>query len=309
MERQRIVIAGGSGFIGAPLADLLVSQNYEVVVLTRSPKKRVGQIRETGWDGASLGPWANELAGAAAVINLAGRSIDCPHTPQNIQEIIRSRVNSVKAVATAVKHLPIPPRVWVQASATGYYGDTADHACDEHAPSGMDVLAGVCQQWEAAISPEDIPSIRLVKLRIGFVLGHGGGAFPVLARLAKWFLGGSAGNGRQYVSWIHRQDLLRILSEAVIQEQWSGVYNATAPNPITNGDFMRTLRQVLHRPWSPPAPAIAVRLGARLMGSDGSLALVSQRCPPARLIGIGFPFKFPDLRPALEDLVQNPQGQ
>jgi uncharacterized protein (TIGR01777 family) len=306
MERLRIVIAGGSGFIGTALAALLTSQNYEVVVLTRSPKNRGNQVREIGWDGVSVGGWAGELTGAAAVINLAGRSIDCPHTPKNIGEIISSRVNSVKAIATAVKQLRVPPRVWVQASATGYYGDTGDHACDEQEPAGTDALAEVCRQWEAAISAGDIPSIRLLKLRIGFVLGHGGGAFPVLARLTRWFLGGAAGNGRQYMSWISQRDLLRIFLEAVRRSGWSGVYNATAPDPVTNADFMRTLRQILHRPWSPPVPAAAVRLGARLMGSDGSLALISQRCPPIRLTGEGFEFEFPHLRPALENLVKDP---
>ena len=308
MERPRIVIAGGSGFIGTALAGLLASQNHEVVVLSRSPKNRGNQVREIGWDGVSVGPWAGELAGAAAVINLAGRSIECPHTPKNIGEFISSRVNSVKAIGMAVKQLRVPPRVWVQASAAGYYGDTGDHACDEQAPSGTDALAEVCRQWEAAISAGDIPSVRLVKLRIGFVLGHGGGAFPVVARLARWFLGGTAGNGRQYMSWIHLRDLLRIFLEAVRCGSWSGIYNATAPCPVTNAEFMRTLRQVLHRPWSPPAAAAAVRLGARLMGSEGSLALISQRCPPIRLTGAGFEFEFPDLRPALEDLVKGPPG-
>jgi NAD dependent epimerase/dehydratase family enzyme len=170
MERRRIVIAGGSGFIGTALAALLTAQSYEVVVLSRSPKNRGNQVREIGWDGVSVGPWAGELAGAAAVINLAGRSIDCPHTPKNIGEFISSRVNSVKAIGMAVKQLRVPPRVWVQASAAGYYGDTGDHACDEQAPSGTDALAEVCRQWEAAISAGDIPSVRLVKLRIGFVV-------------------------------------------------------------------------------------------------------------------------------------------
>jgi uncharacterized protein (TIGR01777 family) len=256
----------------------------------------------------SVGPWAKELAGAAAVINLTGRSIECPHTPKNIQEIIRSRVNSVTAIAGAVKQLPVPPRVWVQASATGYYGDTGENPCDEQAPPGNDVLAEVCRQWEGGIGAGDIPAMRLVKLRIGFVLGHGGGAFPVLARLTRWFLGGSAGNGRQYVSWIHLQDLLRIFSEAVARDGWSGIFNATAPYPVSNAELMRTLRQVWHRPWCPPAPAAAVRLGARLMGSEGSLALISQRCPPIRLIGSGFEFQYPDLRPALENLAKEPQG-
>jgi uncharacterized protein (TIGR01777 family) len=189
-----------------------------------------------------------ELAGAAAVINLTGRSIDCRHTPEHLREIISSRVNSVRAIATAVRQLPKPPRVWVQASATGFYGDTGDRACDEQAPAGHDLLADVCRQWEGAFDRRDLLATRLVTLRIGFVLGLGGGALPVLSRLTKFFLGGAAGGGSQFMSWIHLQDLARVFSEAMAHDDWQGIYNATAPNPVTNAEFMRVLRQVMRRP-------------------------------------------------------------
>ena len=303
MEQKRIVIAGGSGFIGTALAASLAAQGYAVVILSRSPKGPPAGVREAAWDGKSPGPWVRELEGAAAIINLAGRSINCAHTPENVREIIRSRVDSVRAIAAGMATLTTPPAAWVQASATGFYGDTGDQPNAESAPSGKDLLADICRQWEGGITPEEIPQTRLVTLRIGFVLGQGGGAFPVLSGLTKYFLGGAAGDGRQYISWIHRHDLIRIFSEAVVRSDWRGVYNATSPTPVTNADFMRTLREVMHRPWSPPAPAVAVRLGARLMGSEGSLALTSQRCPPVRLLASGFTYQFPELRPALAELV------
>jgi uncharacterized protein (TIGR01777 family) len=141
-------------------------------------------------------------------------------------------------------------------------------------------------------------------LRIGFVLGRDGGAFPLLSKMTRWFLGGAAGSGRQYVSWIHLEDLAAMFAAAVENENLSGEFNAVAPHPVTNAEFMRQLRRALHRPWSPPAPAIAVKLGARTMGSEGSLALISQRCEPRKFLAAGFHFKFPELAAALADLAR-----
>lgn len=296
----RIVIAGGSGFIGRALVREFSASGHEVVVLTRSPRPRLDGIREIAWDGVNVGVWAAELAGAA-VINLTGKSINCPHTPDNLREIAASRVSSVAAIAQAMGGLTVPPRVWVQASAVGFYGDTGENLCDETAPAGKDALADICRQWEGALAVAN-PPVRTVTLRIGFVLGREGGALPVLSRMTRCFLGGAVGHGRQYLSWIHLVDLTGMFASAVGDEAISGVYNAVAPNPVTNAEFMRELRHVLHRPWSPPAPALAVKLGARMLGSEGSLALVSQRCIPRRFQAGGFRFRFADLAAALGDL-------
>jgi hypothetical protein len=315
---KRIVIAGGSGFIGRALAKEFLARNFEIVVLTRSPRKRADGVREVAWDGGHVGEWMQFLDGADAVINLTGKNINCPHTPENLRGITASRVGSVNAIAAAISQIKKPPRVWVQASATGFYGDTGDIACDESAPVGSDTLANVCRQWEAAFrggdasSPqvalsqagcdEGVAATRKVALRIGFVLGRDGGALPVLSRLTKWFLGGAAGSGRQYISWIHLADLVRMFVTAVENENLSGTFNAVAPNAVTNAEFMRELRRVLHRPWSPPAPEFAVRIASRLMGSEASLALVSQRCAPKKFLEAGFQFQFAELVPALNDL-------
>ena len=302
MGQKRIVIAGGSGFIGRALAGEFSARNFDVVILTRAPRERGDGVREIEWDGKHIGEWIAFLDGAEAVINLTGKNINCPHTPENVRAITASRVDSVNAIAAALAHVKTPPRVWVQASATGFYGDTGDAVCGENSPAGKDTLAEICQRWESAFANAAAPKNRKVTLRIGFVLGRDGGALPVLSKLTKWFLGGAAGGGRQYISWIHLADLVRMFVAAVERENLAGTFNAVAPGAVTNAEFMRELRRALHRPWSPPAPEFAVRLGARLMQSEPSLALAGQRCVPEKFLEVEFPFQFPHLRAALENL-------
>jgi len=305
-EAKRIVIAGGSGFIGTALAREFIERGYAVVVLTRMPHERSDGVQEVAWNGEHVGEWVQYLDGAEAVINLAGKNINCPHTKKNLQEIHASRVNSVFAIAAGIMHAKTPPQVWVQASAVGYYGDTGDKLCDESAPNGTNALAKICQDWEGTsdyaknfVKP---PTLRKVTLRIGFVLGRDGGALPVLATLVRLFLGGTVGSGRQYISWIHVADLVQMFVAAVENERLSGPFNAVAPNPVTNEEFMRELRHALHRPWSPRVPEFAVKLGALLMRGEPSLGLISQRCSPSRFGEIEFPFRFPDLPSALQNL-------
>ena len=304
MSLKRIVLAGGSGFIGQSLAKALLARGYEIVVLTRSPRTGTG-FREVEWDGIHLGEWIKFLDGAEAVVNLTGRNVNCPHTPENLKEILESRVNSVRVIALAFDHVKTPPRVWVQAGAVGFYGDTKDRPCDENSPAGNDALAGVCKLWEDAFNSADTPKTREVLLRIGFVLGKNGGALPVLSKLTKWFLGGRAGNGRQFISWIHLADLTNMFVETIEREKLSGTFNAVGLNPEMNRFFMRELRRALYRPWSPPVPEFAVRLGARWMDSEPSLALASQCCAPIRFLEAGFEYQFQKLRPALEDLCRS----
>jgi uncharacterized protein (TIGR01777 family) len=305
MNQERIIIAGGSGFIGSALAAEFAARGREVFILTRHPHERGNGVREILWDGQHPGEWMKFLDGAEAVINLAGKTINCRHTPQNLREIIVSRVNSVNAVGAAVAQLQTPPHVWVQAGAIGFYGDTKDTVCDESAPNGIGTLAKLCRDWEGAFEAVPTPKTRRVLLRIGFVLGRESGAFPVLSRLTNYFLGGAVGNGRQYISWIHLADLVKMFVAAVEDKRLSGIYNAVAPEPVTNAAFMRALRQACHRPWSPPAPKLAVKFGALLMKTDPSLALVSQRCVPKRFLNTGFRYHYAELAGALRDLCRN----
>ena len=302
MNNKRVVLAGGSGFLGRALAKELLARNYEVVVLTRSPRKQADGLQDVLWDGKNSGEWIRFLGGAKAVVNLAGRNIKCRYTPDNLRELTASRVDSVHAIAAAMGRVTHPPHVWVQAGAIGFYGDPEGRLCDENSPAGSDPLAGICQPWEDAFNSASAPKTRRVLLRIGFVLGRDGGALPILAGLAKWFLGGTVGSGEQFISWIHVGDLSRMFIEAVERDELAGTFNAVGPNPVTNGEFMRELRRALHRPWSPPAPEWAVKLGSRLMGTEPSLALTGCRAVPKRFVEAGFKFQFPELPGAMKNL-------
>jgi uncharacterized protein (TIGR01777 family) len=302
---KRIILAGGSGFVGQALAPVLVAKGYDVVVLGRSAAHRKGGVDYLQWDGKTVGHWSSALEGAEAVVNLTGKNINCRHTLENRREIIRSRVDSVCVLGEAIANCATPPRVFVQASGVGYYGDTGEQIVDEDASPGHDFPAEVCRQWEGAFDALHLPTTRKVILRLGVVLGRDGGALPVLEKLTRWFLGGAVGSGRQFISWIDVADLIQMFVSAIERREFTGVFNATAPAAVTNREFMRELRRALHRPWSPPVPAPFVRAGAWLMGSEGKLALLSSRCTPGRLLEHGFQFQFPTLREAFANLYAN----
>jgi uncharacterized protein (TIGR01777 family) len=302
---KRVILAGGSGFVGQALAPLLVAKGYDVVVLGRSAAHRKDEVDYLRWDGKTVGHWSSAIEGAEAVVNLTGKNINCRHTPENRREIIRSRVDSVHVLGEAIANCATPPKVFAQASGVGYYGDTGDQMADEDAPPGSDFPAEVCRQWEGAFNALDLPATRKVVLRLGVVLGRDGGALPVLEKLTRWFLGGAVGNGRQFISWIHVADLIQMFVSAIERPQFTGVFNATAPAAVTNREFMRELRRALHRPWSPPVPAPFVRAGAWLMESEGELALLSSRCVPRRFLEHAFQFQLPTLREAFANLYAN----
>jgi hypothetical protein len=292
---KRVILAGGSGFVGTALAPALRLKGFEPIVLGRDST-------DLRWDGKTLGAWATALEGAEAVVNLTGKNINCRHTAENRREIIRSRVDSVRVLGDAIARCVTPPRIFVQASGVGYYGDTGDRLADESSLPGNDFPAEVCRQWEGAFDALELPSTRKVILRLAVVLGRDGGALPMLEKLTRWFLGGAVGNGRQFISWIHAADVVRMFVSAIEQAQLTGAFNATSPAPVTNSDFMRELRRALRRPWSPPAPAPLARAAAWVMGSNGDLALLSNRCVPRRFLEHGFDFEFPTLPAALADL-------
>jgi len=300
--KPRIILAGGSGFVGQSLSPFLVSQNYEVVVLTRGRSDHQGSIREANWDGKTLGEWTQFVNGALGLVNLTGRSINTRHTPEHRREIVDSRVHSVHVLGEAIGRCVQPPKVFVQLAGVGIYGDKGERICDETTAPGDDFVSEVCKKWEAAFDSVDSSNTRKVLFRLGVVLGRNGGFLDILSKLTRWFLGGQVGDGRQYISWIHIADLSRMILQAIEQEQLTGVFNATAPNPVTNAELMRALRRALQRPWSPPVPEFAARIGSWLMGTEASLALVSQRCVPKRFLEKNFQFEFPTLREALANI-------
>ena len=302
VSKGRVVLAGGSGFLGRALALEFERAGYEPVVLTRKIRKR-SRVRQVEWDGRTIGAWARELEGAAAVVNLAGRSVECRHTPERRREIVESRVGSVEAVGRAVSECAEPPAVYVQAGSLAIYGDAGRRVCAEDAPAGRGFPVEVCLRWERAFDSLELELTRKVLLRIGFVLGRDGGALPLLARLARLYLGGTIGEGHQYISWLHVRDFCRLVLWCVEHAEAEGVYNATGPCPVTNAEFMCELRCALRRPWSPRIPASLVRLGAFLLRTEPALALEGRRCIPDRIVEEHFKFLYTNLESALADLL------
>ena len=299
---RRIVIAGGSGFIGRHLATALTERGDDVVILTRDPGAWHGPGRAVKWNGVSLGGWLGEIDGAHAVINLAGKNVNCRYTRTALKEIDESRVNAVRVMGNAISWCKRPPRVLVQASTTAIYGDAGERECDERTAPGDGIPPATAKMWEAAFDAAATPQTRRLLLRISFVLGPDGGALRMLATMTRCFMGGSAGSGRQFISWVHLDDLLRIFIRAIDDERMSGLYVVATPNPVRNVDFMRGLRRVLHRPWSPPVPAPLVRLGCFLMRTEPVLALTGRRVIPRRLIEERFVFRYPTLPEALDSI-------
>ncbi len=298
---SKVVIPGGRGFLGSSLANYLVTKGYEVIILTRKPRRTQGPIQDVFWDGKTLEEWAQTFEGATAVVNLTGRSVNCLPTAKNKREIIESRVDSVNVVAQAISQANTPPNVLVQASSLAIYGDTQE-TCTEESAHGQGFATRVCESWEGTLEQTNLPNTRKVVLRIGFVLGSGGGALGPLANLTKRFLGGQIASGQQYISWLHIEDLNRMILWAIESDKVQGAFNATNPNPVTNAEFMQTLRLVLNRPWSPPIPAWAVRIGAVFMRTDASLALTGRKCVPERAQAMGFNFHYLDLQKALHNI-------
>jgi uncharacterized protein (TIGR01777 family) len=301
MSKGRVILAGGSGFLGGALAEELARAGYEPVVLTRRVRKN-SRVRQVEWDGQTVGAWARELEGAAAVVNLSGRSVDCRHTPKHRREIVESRLGPVEAVGRAIRACEEPPAVLVQAGSLAIYGDAGRRICDENAPAGRGFPVEVCLRWEDACDSLELPATRKVLLRIGFVLGRDGGALPRLARLARAYLGGTIGEGHQYISWLHVRDFCRLVLWCVEHTEAEGVYNATGPCPVTNAEFMCELRCALKRPWCPRLPAWLVRIGAFLMRTEPELALTGRRVLPERFIEQHFKFMYTNLESALADL-------
>lgn len=298
-----IVLAGGSGFIGTNLAAFLAEEGYNIIVLARNTvsTENTDHISFRHWDGRTMTGWEDALEGAVAVINLSGRNINCRLNKSNRQSILNSRVESTAVLARAASKCSVPPSVFIQSSAVGYYGNSTEAKTEEAGP-GHGFLADVCRKTEDTLE-EFLPGqLRRIVLRLGIVLGREGGAFPVLRKVTTLFLGGSLGTGAQYMSWIHAQDLNRVFLQAIRDNNMSGAYNAVSPDTVTNADFMKTLRATMKKPWSPPVPSPAVRIGSFMIGSNSMILLEGQKTAPRRLLDTGFEFDYANLPSALYNL-------
>lgn len=301
--RGRVVIAGGTGFLGPSLARHLVGLGHEVVAISRRAPAGTLEWAHATWDARGPGDWVRHLDGAAALVNLAGRTVDCVKTPDHRDEILRSRVESTEALGHALARVDSPPAVWVQMGTAHRYGDPPEVTIDEGSAFGEGLAPRVGAAWEDALERTAPPGIRRVVLRTSFVLGADGGALPRLAALCRRGLGGRVGHGRQGISWIHERDLNRLIARAIVDERVEGAYIATAPHPVSNAEFMRELRRALGVPFGLPAAAWMVRVGAPLfMKTDPELALYGRYCVSRRLRDEGFEFDFPTLPAALAHL-------
>lgn len=293
---QRVVVAGATGDIGASLIAFLNDLDVKTVALSRDDAPVSGTIKTYQWDGKKVGAWVEALNGARAVVNLSGSPLNVPWTPENRKRILDSRVQSACAIADGLKEVANPPRVWVNASAIGFYGDTGETPVEESSAAGKGFLSETCLAWEKAAE-------GATKIRIGAVLMKDAGFLKAMRSLVTKGLGGAAGSGRQWFSWIHVEDLCRLIWRSIERED-TGVFNGVSPNPVRNEDLMFDLRRAYGMPWSPPVPAFAVRLGAKLMRREADLVLSSARVMPNRGLETGFDYNFPVLRQALKDLTQ-----
>jgi uncharacterized protein (TIGR01777 family) len=294
---ERILVTGFSGPIGAALLPYLESQGAKIVRLVRGPVKGQDQI---SWDPLqALSP--NAVSGFEAVIHLAGESVVGRWTDAKKKVIRESRVRGTSSLASALARTENRPRVFVCASAIGFYGNRGDELLTESSAAGQGFLSEVCREWEAASRIAADAGIRTVNLRIGMVLSPKGGALAKMVTPFKLGLGGRIGSGRQWSSWIHVDDIVGAVHQALQNDSLAGPVNLVAPTPVTNLEFTRELAAVLHRPALFPVPAFAARLAFGEMAND--LLLGGQRVQPAKLLAGGYSFRYSELRPALEDLL------
>lgn len=308
---MKIVIPGGSGQVGTVLAWAFHNDGHDVVVLSRKPT--VSEWRTVIWDAETISDWADEIDGADVVINLAGRNVNCRYNAENRREIMDSRVNSTKVVGEAIAKSSNPPKVWLQASTATIYAHRFDAANDDvtgiiggnepDVPDTWNFSIDVATSWERAANEIETPRTRKVLMRSAITLSPDrDGIFDVLLGLVRRGLGGTAGDGKQYISWIHDQDFVRSVYWLIEHEELSGPVNLASPCPLANKDFMRILRDTWGASFGLPAPKWMLEIGAVLMRTETELILKSRRVVPTRLLESGFEFEFPHWEQAARDL-------
>lgn len=309
----RIVIPGGSGQVGRVLASYFSQRGHHVVVLTRGP--HTAEWQTVHWDAQSPGLWTQYLEGADVCINLAGRSVNCRYTPENRVDIYNSRIVSTQLIGKVIGSLANPPRLWLNASTATIYRHAVDRPMDEYtgelgggekgAPDTWNFSIHVAKDWETSLFKADTPHTRKIAMRSAITFSPAtGNAFAVLSNLVRVGLGGTQGNGRQWVSWIHEEDFARAIEFLITREDLDGPVNLAAPNPEQNRDFMAILREAWDMPNGIPAPKPILEVAAFLMRTETELVLKSRRVAPTRLLEAGFHFNFPNWAHAAEDLVR-----
>jgi uncharacterized protein len=308
----RIVIPGGGGQVGTVLSRHFHAQGHKVVVLTRNPS--LAPWRVVGWDGENLGNWTSELENADVVINLAGRSVNCRYTQANRKAIMDSRTGTTRLLDRAIRGLAHPPGLWMNASTATIYRHIYDRAMDEQtgeiggnevdAPAKWKFSIDVATSWEAAFFETVTPNTRKVALRSAMIMSPDrGGIFDALLRLVRFGLGGTAGSGQQFISWIHDADFLSAIKFVMARQDFAGSVNLSSPNPVPNREFMRALRQAWGTRIGLPAAKWMLEIGSGFLRTETELVLKSRRVVPGRLLEAGFQFQFPDWSVAAQNLV------
>lgn len=318
MKNEKIIIAGGSGFIGEEMIRYFGKDN-DICILTRQVNsginnrnhyqslrpEELNRVSWVQWDGITTSEWVKELDGADLLINLSGKSVNCRYTEKNKQEILTSRINPVNTLGKAIALCKRPPACWINASSATIYRHATDRAQDEYNGEFHDGFSvDVCRQWEKAFYDQPTPHTRKIALRMAITLGSGGVLIPYF-NLLKFGLGGRQGSGKQMYSWVHIEDTCRMIEWLYEHPELEGTFNCSSPFPVTNKIFMQTLRKLTGHRFGLPAYEWMLKAGAVLIGTEIELVLKSRWVLPTRIKETGFSFRHPFLEEALEDLVRN----
>lgn len=304
MKYNKIVLAGGNGYLGRVLETYYKPLANEIIILSRKQASERENVRTLLWDGRQEGQWATELEGTDLLINLCGKNVNCRYTKENKEAIISSRTEPTRLLAKAIAKLTSPPALWINITSATIYRHAEDHPQDEmYGDIGYGFSIDVCKQWEEAFFESVTPKTRKIALRTGFVLGRKDSAFPRLLNMARLGLGGKQGDGQQYISWIHEQDVAKCTEWLLRQPKIEGVLNCTAPEAIKNTDFMKLIREIYGIPFGLPSPVWLLELGALIIGTETELILKSRWVKPARLMEAGYPFLFSTAEYAIKDIL------
>lgn len=304
MKYKKIVLAGGNGFLGSVLVEYYKYLADEVVVLSRKSKAAYGNIRTVVWNGIDEGEWGDELQGADLLVNLCGKNVNCRYTDKNKAEIVASRIVPTRLLGKVIEKTDNAPKLWINITSATIYRHAEDRPQDEDTGDiGYGFSIDVCRQWEQAFFETRTDSTRKIALRLGIVFGRKDGAFPRLLNLVRYGLGGKQGDGQQYVSWIHEQDVAAVIRWLIEHQELNGVVNCTAPEPIKNRDLMAGIRKAYGAPFGFSSPVWLLEIGAQFIGTETELILKSRWVLPGRLTDSGFRFQFEKAEHAVKDII------
>jgi uncharacterized protein (TIGR01777 family) len=297
----KIILAGGSGFIGQILTAHFTGKGDEVIVLTRGGNRIVNNVKYINWNAETIGNWVAELENCDVLINLNGKSVNCRYNDKNKKEILDTRVNATRILGEAIRMVETPPKLWINAASATIYRHAEDKPQDEYTGElGKGFSVDVCKQWEAAFFEQDTPGVRKIGLRIAITLGSNGGVTPYYFNLAKFGLGGRQDNGKQYFSWVHEHDVTGVIDFLITHHELEGVFNVSSPNPVQNYEFMRVVRNTMNMPFGLPATKWMLAIGTRLLGTEAELVLKSRWVVPTKIQQAGYTFKVPCIRQAVK---------